>query len=260
MKRSKLGFWQLALLCLMLTYLGAQRVHETGHWAVLQAFRREPVMGFTGLVQLWDKRPLNPNGWTIYTDPIDGEQGWLRLGSLPQSPGEWISLLAAGQVAQLIAVMAGLLIARYGKSQLARETGLALSLVNSLGQALYHAKSLLLGSGADERYLSFYLGIPKESITIPLLLIYILAMAWALRQIKGWRERGRRLVAVMAGFIPLGPVLMLSDRVIRNQMGVDNPWFRPVLGFSLPVLIADVIVLMGLWLLWRKWRATSTAT
>lgn len=250
MKYRKLGFWYLIPACLLIGYLGAQKVHETGHWAVLQAFRREPVMGFTGLVQLWDVSPANPNEWTEYTDPLDGGKGWLHLTSLPQSPVEWVGMLAAGQIANLLAVVLGLLIAYNGKYP-SREMGLILVLVNSLGQALYHLRNLFRPAGGDEYFIASYLKTSKEWITVPLLLIYIAATILAIRQIEEWRERWKFMGAAFLSSLALGPALMIADKVVRNQINLDNPLFQPVWGFSIPVLIVDAAAFIGL-RLWVK--------
>ena len=52
MKLIKINFIRLFFLTLILGYLGAQRIHETGHWIFLQIFQREPNIGFTGLIQI----------------------------------------------------------------------------------------------------------------------------------------------------------------------------------------------------------------
>lgn len=98
------GFWRLLLSAVLLTVVGAQLWHEAGHWTVLQLSGRQPLWGVTSLIQLWDKAPNHPAEWTAIIDPIDGDQRWLHLGSLPISNLEWVVFLAFGPPFQLLAV------------------------------------------------------------------------------------------------------------------------------------------------------------
>jgi len=158
---------------------------------------------------------------------------------------------------QVLAMTAGLLLARYGRGRLLKITGLAMALVNSLGQLFYHLRSLFLTSGGDEYFLAFYLGIPKEWLTFSLILVYGLGTALALRQIGGWRERLKWTGAAIIGFLALGPALMVGDTAIRSQINAENPLFRPVFGFSLPVLLVDAMAAVGLWLTLQRLHSSA---
>lgn len=115
MPYQKVGFWRLLVLVALIGYLGGQVLHESGHWAVLQLFGRGSVMSFTGLVQR-DEPPANPEAWVTFTAP-DGEQVWLHLTSLPASRAEWLLMAAAGPLAQLIAMIVGLLLAHFARRE-----------------------------------------------------------------------------------------------------------------------------------------------
>ena len=56
---QKIGFWSLLILAMLVNVLG-QAIHETGHSLIYQVMGREPVWGFTKIVQIWDTPPPNP--------------------------------------------------------------------------------------------------------------------------------------------------------------------------------------------------------
>jgi hypothetical protein len=47
----------------MLVNILSQTLHETGHHVVYQVMGRDPVWGFTKLVQLWESPPTDPDDW-----------------------------------------------------------------------------------------------------------------------------------------------------------------------------------------------------
>ncbi|MGQ4875641.1 MAG: hypothetical protein ACP6IY_16360 [Promethearchaeia archaeon] len=240
-----LSFKQLIIFTILLSYLGAQRIHEIGHWLVLQLYGREPAFGFTGLIQLWGKVPQHPEHWTKYKDPIDGEEGWLYLDSLPQSSAEWVIMLAAGQIAQIIIIIIGLLIVKYAKKDLSKTFGLLLAMINSQGQIFYFIRKMLSGGvGGDEYFISFYLNISVYLIIIIFLSIHLIGFSLCIHIINDWKLSIKYILVIFLGIMPIGIILMLSDILVREQIDLGNPLFQPVFGFALPVLIIDVIFIL----------------
>jgi hypothetical protein len=233
------------MISILLTYLTAQRIHEIGHWIILQIFNRNPVFGFTGLIQLWETQPKNPNTWTQYTDPITGEQGWLKLGSLPKNTTEWVAMLIAGQIAQITVLYTSLLINHISKNPTIKQMGLLTAIINSLGQTFYHLKALTIGNYGDEYFLAYYLNTPKWVIHTTLLTIYTLGLALALTKLKTKDKKTtlKTLVAIFTATIITGPPLIIADTIIRTQINNENPYYQPIMGFATPVIITDTIIL-----------------
>ncbi|MGE5529677.1 MAG: hypothetical protein ACM3X6_11135 [Patescibacteria group bacterium] len=154
--------------------------HEGGHWAALQIGGRDPVFGFTGLVQLWDREPAAPDRWVAFTDP-NGDRGWLRLGSLPDTTAEWAVFIAAGPFLQLMAVIVGLVLNSLARRQTTRLFGLLLALINSFGQFTYQVIAQIRGSGGDENLLAYYLGVPRAVISILLTAAFAVGLVWAFK-------------------------------------------------------------------------------
>lgn len=254
MKRLKLSFASLFLLIFLLNF-PAQFLHEAGHWAVYQAYGRQPVWGFTALVQMWDSTPLHPAEWVSFTSPV-GEQGWLRLASAPESGLELFLSSAAGPLASLLAAVFGLLWARRSQRPTAKSIWLAFSLVISFVMTTYYLRSPT-HIGGDEFYMAAQLGIPKLLIEIPLGLAFAVCLALGLRELEGWRTRWTWLIALVVGGIPAGLLVSYADSAVRSQINLGNPWFVPVIGFSLPVLLVQALALAGLWL-WSGWMRTRT--
>src|SRR4030043_2256297 len=103
MNYSKVTFLRLLILAILLTIL-SQAIHETGHLLVYNAYQRNPTWGFIGIVQIWEETPKDSRNWREITIP-DGQIGWLRLSSLPNSVVEKILGSAAGPVFSLLSVI-----------------------------------------------------------------------------------------------------------------------------------------------------------
>jgi len=246
MDYRKVGFWQLVILALLLNFI-AQIIHEAGHWAVYETLGRGPVWGFTGLVQIWgNPPPLHPNEWIAMIAP-DGEKGWLRLGSSP-SKTEWIIMLVAGPLASLLGVVFGLSLMRWKRNPATKQMGLVLALIGSLIMSQYY----LRGSGGDEYFLAVYLGIPKYIIDIPFGLAFITAFILGVWTLGDWRTRFKWLGAILLGSVPAGLFLMKANDLVQAQVNLGNPLFQPLLGWSLPVVVVDVIVFLALWIWWKR--------
>ena len=78
---------------------------------VLQLMGRDPVWGFTKLVQMGGSTPLNPAAWVAITG-ADGEQSWLKLSSPIGDNVEYLLFAAVGPLAALLGALLGLVLVR----------------------------------------------------------------------------------------------------------------------------------------------------
>jgi hypothetical protein len=72
---------------------------------------------------------------------------------------------------------------------------------------------------------------------------------WAL---GGWLTRLKWFGAIILGSLSAGILLMNAHGIFQSQINPGNPLFRSLPGWSLPVIVVNVIVLLALWFLW-KW-------
>ncbi|MEX2160898.1 MAG: hypothetical protein WD751_03195 [Anaerolineales bacterium] len=252
MKARNLSISSLLVLVFLLNF-PVQFLHEAAHWAVYQAYGRQPVWGFTALVQMWDKQPLHPEQWAAFTSP-DGDQGWLRLASAPDSTFELFISSAAGPLASLLIAVLGLLLSKRSRRPVAKYITLGLSLVTSFVMTTYYLRSPL-HTGGDEYYMAAQFSIPKLFIEIPLGLAFAACLAFGLRELQGWRMRLTWLAALVVGGIPAAILISYADSAVRSQVDLGNPLFQSVIGFSLPVLLVPLAALGGLWLWFVRMRA-----
>jgi hypothetical protein len=184
MNLKRIPFWWLVLAAMTLNIL-AQAIHEGGHWTVFEITGHRPVWAFTGIVQLWDTTPRDPASWVASTAP-DGTQGWMKLSS---DPGKIIGEVddAAGPLASLVSVIAGLLLWRFSKKTALRVSGLILALITALLMTFYYARS---GSHiGDEGFLAASLGLPKMLFDVPLGIAFFICLLLGLREMKSWQNR-----------------------------------------------------------------------
>lgn len=254
MKFRKAAFWLLILLAMLLNIF-AQSLHEAGHWAIYQAFGRGPTWGFIGLVQWWDTPPLHPDQWMETTSP-SGEPGWLRLASLPDSQLEEAIAAAAGPVVSLLGAVSGLLIARSSRASVVREMGLNFALLIALVMTLYYLRSPLR-SGGDEYDFATALGISKLLVEGLFALAFVACLIVGLRNLKNWLTRLKWLGAILVGSISTGLLLAKADEIVRAQVNLQNPFFNPVLGISLPVLLVNILALLALFF-WARLMSRAT--
>jgi hypothetical protein len=240
---QKIPFWWLMLAALTLNIL-AQAIHKGGHWAVFQVTGHRPVWAFTSIAQVWDTPPLNPAGWEAITAP-DGEKGWRKLTS---APGRTVNAIddAAGPLAALFSVVAGLLLYRFSKKPAVRLSGLILTLITGLLMTFYYARS------GDEGFLAAFLGIPKMVFDIPLGLAFFTCLLLGLRELKTWKNGLKVVGALVPGMLLTAGVMVLVDPFIRAGVNVENSFFQPVLGFSLPVFVTYCLAVLGLILLGKN--------
>jgi hypothetical protein len=255
MDYRKIGFWRLVLLTLMLNFI-AQTMHEAGHWAVYETIGKGPTWGFLGLVQMWgDPPPLHPNEWIETTAP-DGGKGWLRLASAPTKTEE-VAMNAAGPLASLLGVVLGLGLMRWNRNPSLKQMGLVLALIASLIMGLYYLRGASR-TGGDEYFVAALLGIPKYTIDIPFGLAFIVAFILGVWSLGNWRTRFKWLGALLLGSLPVGVFLMYANILVFSQVNQGNPLFRPLLGFSLPVVFVNAAALFGLWIWWKQANKISS--
>jgi len=247
MDLKKVPFWWLILAAMTINIL-AQAIHEGGHWAVFEITRHRPVWTFTGIVQLWDAQPQHPAGWVATTAP-DGTKGWMKLSS---DPGKTVAALddAAGPLASLLSVIAGLLLYRFSKRPALRVSTLILALITALLMSFYYARSgTRIG---DEGFLAASLGLPKMVFDIPLGLAFFFCLLLGLRELKTWKNGLRIFGALLLGMLPSAGLMVLLDPLILAGVDAGNPFFQSVLGWSLPVFVVFCLAAVGLGLLARK--------
>ncbi len=255
MDLRKIPFWWLVLAAMTLNIL-AQAIHEGGHWAVFESTRYQPVWAFTGIVQLWNTQPQQPAGWVATTAP-DGTQGWMKLSS---DPGKTVGELddIAGPLASLLSVVTGLLLYRFGKKPALRVSALILALVTALLMTFYYARS---GTHiGDEGFLAASLGVSKMVFDIPLGLAYFFCLLLGLRKLGNWRNSLRFFGALLLGMLPTAGAMVLFNPLIISGVDAGNPFFQPVLGWSLPVFIVFCLAAAGLVILGRKLNQMEIST
>jgi hypothetical protein len=256
MDYRKFNFWHLVILTFLLNFI-AQTIHEAGHCAVYEVLGLGPTWSFTGLVQIWDNPPpLHPNEWIATTAP-DGTPGWERMTSAP-SKNEAIAMNAAGPLASLLGVIFGLCLVRFSRNPIVKQVGLVLALIISIIMSLYYLRGFSRTSG-DEYFLAGLLGIPKYIIDIPFCLAFITGLVLAVWALGDWLTRLKWLGTILLGSLPAGLILMYGNNLVQSQVNQGNPLFKPLLGFSLPVVIVNVIVLLALWVWWRRANKIASA-
>jgi hypothetical protein len=245
---QKIPFWWLLLAAMTLNIL-AQAIHEGGHWAVFQVTGHRPVWAFTSIAQVWDTPPLNPAGWEAITAP-DGEKGWRKLSS---APGRTINAIdnAAGPLAALVSVVAGLLLYRFSKKTAVRLSGLILTLITGLLMTFYYARSGTR-TGGDEGFLAAFLGLPKIVFDIPFGLAFFTCLLLGLGELKTWKNGLKVMGVLVLGMLLSAGPMVLVDPFIQAGVNADNPFFRPMLGFSLPVFLTYCLAILGLILLGKN--------
>lgn len=231
------NFFFLTFLATLTTLL-AQATHETGHLLACHANRCQPTWGFIGLVQRWDDPPLQPENWLKFQH-ANGEVGWLRLRQYPQGNLNQAIFYAAGPIAGLVGATVGLWLACRKNAP----TALMFSLVSSLSASLYYLRNPLRTYG-DEYDIAAALNLQPIVLVIVLGLAFLACFWLALRRLPNTPTRLRWLGAVFLGMIIAGVGVSLADAWVREMVNLENPFFLPVLGYSLPVLL--VYLLAGL--------------
>lgn len=249
-KHVQLRFLPLLVLAMLVNIL-AQAVHETGHHLVYQVMGHEPVWGFTRLVQMSDTTPSNPGEWTQKTYP-DGTTNWLKVSSLPGGKAEEAAAAAAGPLAGLLGAVLGLVMSRRSIKVTSKQVWLAYALTASLVAVLYYVRSPMR-SGGDEFDVAVQLGIARSLIEIPLTLGFVTCLVLGLRELPAWHTRFVWLGTILLGGIATGLPMAMIDPIIFAKVDAGNPWFQPVIGYSLPVFLTVILALFGVWI-WARWQ------
>jgi len=244
------------LILAMLVNILAQTVHETGHHMVYQVMGHEPVWAFTKIVQL-SEPPINPIEWVEITNP-DDSSNWLKISSLPSGKTENVIATAAGPLAGLFGALLGLVIARRSRKVTWKQIGLTFSLASSLVAVLYYLRSPMR-TGGDEYNIVIQLGISKSFIEISLALAFLACLILGLRELPSWRIRLKWLGTVLLGSIITGLPMAMADPFLIAQVDSGNPWFQPVIGYSLPVFVTIVLTFFGVWA-WSHWQGNFKNT
>lgn len=242
---GRLSRTRLAVAIAAMSFAGAQVLHEAGHCLVSLAFGRAPTWGVSSLVQLSGRDPLRPDEWMRYVGS-DGDVSWLRLASLPTTDLEWILFHGAGPALQVFAIAIGLALAHRDTDSRLGAFGLLLALVNSIGMGVYYLLSAIRGIGSDETNLAGFLGLSPAAVAAPFALAAIVGIVLVLRAIPGVERRALALLAT-AVIVAEGPLIMLANGAVRDQVDAGNPLFVAVLGFSLPVLAAGLLAVALAW-------------
>lgn len=246
----QMRFMPLVLLATLVNIL-SQTTHETGHHMVYQLLGHEPVWAFTKQVQIWETPPVNPDEW-VETRGSGGEQGWLKLSSPLVGKVENAAAAAAGPLAGLLGAALGIIVTSRSQNIRWQQIGLAFSLTASLTAVLYYLRAPIR-TGGDEYDIAVQLGIAKTAVEIPFALAFAACLAMGLRQLPSWHIRLRWLGAILLGSVVTGVLMVLADPFIIAQVDAGSGWFRPIIGYSLPVFVVNVLALVGLWL-WSRWQ------
>ena len=243
-KLQSIPFLSLLVLAMLVNIL-AQAVHETGHHLVYQVMGHKPVWAFTKLVQMSDTTPSHPDEWTMKTYP-DGATNWLKTSSLPTGNIEEATASAAGPLLGLFSAILGLIMSRRIIKVTSKQAWIAYTLTISLAAVLYYLRAPIR-TGGDEYDIAVSLGVTKFIIEIPLMLGYLTCLVLGLRKLPVWRVRFTWLGTILLGSIATGLPMAMLDPVIIARVDIGNPWFQPIIGYSLPVFITIILTFFGLW-------------
>ena len=139
------------------------------------------------------------------------------------------------------------------KNIIVKNVALIIVLFNSFSQVIYHTIKFFNVFGGDEYSVAFFAGFSPRLLTGPLVIFYSVVLVLVIFQLDDWKERAKYLFAVLLAQA-IGPILGFFDSIIRQQAILSNPLVNPVFGFSLPVLILDIIMLFAFWVLIKNIR------
>ena len=243
LKIYNIHFLPLLVLAMMVTIL-AQAVHETGHHMAYQVMGHEPAWVFTKVAQL-SELPTNPNDWVEVTNP-DGTSNWLKVSSMPTDKTEKAFMAAAGPLLGLLSAILGLIMSRRSVRVTSRQAWLAYTLSISIVAVLYYLRAPMR-TGGDEYDIALNLGIAKSFVEIPFTLGYLACLTFALLGLDTWKIRLKWLGTILLGTVAMGIPMAMLDPVIITQIDAGNPWFQPVIGYSLPVFLTILLTFGGVW-------------
>ncbi|HSM72863.1 MAG TPA: hypothetical protein VK851_15080, partial [Anaerolineales bacterium] len=216
-----------------------------------QVMGHEPVWAFTKVVQMSDTTPSHPDEWTLKTYP-DGAVNWLKVSSLPSGNMKEAIAAVAGPLLGLLSAVLGLVMSRRSMKVTSRQVWIAYVITISLVAVLYYLRAPIR-TGGDEYDIAVSLGIAKALVEIPLALGYLACLILGLRELYTWKTRLKWLGTILLGSIITGLPMAMLDPIIIAQVDEGNPWFQPVIGYSLPVGLTIVICFIGIWA-WTRWQ------
>jgi hypothetical protein len=239
---QKIGFFSLFVIAMLVNILG-QMIHEGGHSLIYQIMGRDPVWGFTKMVQIWDTSPLHPEKWT--ETKFEDESGWVKISSPQESKIEKAITAVAGPIAGLLGAIVGLVVFFKGRRTASRQAGLAWAIRLSFTALQYYLRS---GNriGGDEYEFALQLGISPSLPNIVFGISFAICLVLALARLPGWAAKLKWLGIVVLGSAITGVLMFLGDDVVIDQVNLGNPWFRPVLGYALPVFVINVLAIAGI--------------
>jgi len=247
---STLSLYPLLILAMLVNIL-AQAVHETGHHLVYQMMGHEPVWAYTKVVQMSETTPFHPDEWTLKTYP-DGATNWLKVSSLPTGNMEEALAAMAGPLTGLLSAILGLVMLRQSAKNISKQVWLAYILSICLVAILYYLRAPIR-TGGDEYDVAVSLGVSKLLVEIPLALGYLVCLIFGLRALSTWRVRFTWLGTILLGSVATGLLMTVFDTAIIAQVDAGNPWFQPVVGYSLPVFLTILLTISGVWA-WARWQ------
>jgi hypothetical protein len=113
------------------------------------------------------------------------------------------------------------------------------------------------GTSGDEYFLAANLGIPIYIIDIPLGLAFITTTIIGFWILGEWRIRLKWVGAILPGSILSGIFLMKANALVISNVNQGNQLFLPLLGWSFPVIVVNVIAVIALLLWWKRKQQAS---
>lgn len=219
--RSKQSPGYLLILYGLLVYLSIQ-LHEMGHGLMATFLGLKFTLGF--------------NQWRIISDT----NTFQKLG-----------VLAAGPAMTLALIAVGFLILYATKGMVLKRLGLFLAISNALMAFIANISSLIGGRG-DTGWIALYLKLPHETVSLPLILVSVLAMIAGFKRLE---PEMRKVQWVLGFFIIPGVVLgliILLDKMIWRSIEHGKLLF-PIWGTSAITLLVNFFLFtMFLLLLWKE--------
>ena len=164
-------------------------------------------------------------------------------------------MLLAGPIMHPILILVGILFMRINNAFL-QKVGVMLVLINGL-KFLTNLLSYFQGAIGDYYFIGVYSGIPHIYIVLLFVIVQFLGFAYGIyKSGRLLKEEGASLLIsiFLAGIIIITLLSKLNGLIVE---GVDNknPFFMPILGWPLPVLIVNILLLVMILSLYK--RSTS---
>ena len=243
---SKLPFWQLWLLALLIIYFSVL-FHEVAHWIILEALGTSPTMGFTGIIQQWDIPPPNPEQWQSVIYPGLG-RAWLHLQHLPETDGQWAMMLIAGQLVPIFLIILSIWIYYRFHSFQVKNIALMVVMVNG-AMALTKLIGWWRGNLGDVFFFSYYTGYSYPLVNSFLILVLGSGLVWSLRQLP-CPIRRRWMRALVMAYAVIFPLFFWGNSQLLTAIYSETFLSKSLGGWLLPVWFVTgmMTVLFYIWL------------